>query len=619
MRRTWAENRGVLIAPIIAMAAVGVVGTAMALSILYNAVFDEEMAHLRVIAQSQVKLIEAVARFDAEQSTDFPGGARAATISQVVAAYRQDGGFGRTGSFVIGERSDDQIVFIFSHDDDGAPQRVAWNSGLGEPMRRALSGLSGIMVAADYQEETVLAAYEPVPALDLGIVAKMDLAEIRAPFVRAILYAAAAVLGFVVIAVFASMLITGPLLRELTRSRREAVEASLAKSQFLANMSHELRTPLNAIIGFADTMRHKILGPLRPGPYDGYIDGIHASGLRLLFIISDILEMAKIESGKYTLYKERVDVEDIIVEAVRAVQWRVDEGDLRVVWDVSPGLPAMAADRRAIKMVLINLLHNAAKFTLKRGKITIKAAIAGEAMSISVTDTGVGIRPEDMERAFKPFTQIEREHNHFHEGVGLGLALSKALVEMHGGALSLASEFCKGVTATVVLPLGQAAPLIAASTSVLKDTPGPGLVWYPAMSIGVEKWDEDHRALLNLINNLRTADGVAVFDLIETLAAYVDIHLKSEEKAMQDLGYRRLAEHREKHDEFRRWFADIRQAKDNPTARLLPHEMVDYLSHWLCSHILKTDMRYKEFFADNRREILELLKNYKTITEIRRT
>jgi two-component system cell cycle sensor histidine kinase PleC len=261
--------------------------------------------------------------------------------------------------------------------------------------------------------------------------------------------------------------------KELARSFEEqkhrAEAASRAKSEFLANMSHELRTPLNAIIGFSDIMAGQMFGKLGDDRYASYAKDIHASGELLLELISDVLDMAKIEAGKHNLAPRLLDPMDAIEQAVRLVKRRAEEKGLQVRVDAPEDLPEIEADLRAVKQVLLNLLSNGVKFTDKGGvMIEARAAEDGGGVVFRVIDTGKGIAAEDLPRLARPFEQVadHSEKARDHQGTGLGLALTKSLVEMHGGRIDISSQLGKGTVVTIFLPLkfrgGDSATAVAA-------------------------------------------------------------------------------------------------------------------------------------------------------------
>ncbi len=258
----------------------------------------------------------------------------------------------------------------------------------------------------------------------------------------------------------------------LERSREEAAElaqkyaaekvraesANRAKSEFLANMSHELRTPLNAINGFSEMMVAEMFGPLGDKRYASYVQDILSSGQHLLALINDVLDMSKIEAGKMNLRFEPVRLDELAEDAVRLIKNRAETAGLTVAIEV-PALPDVEGDYRALKQVLLNLLSNAVKFTPRGGKITLKAESRRDAMGdrikLSVRDTGIGIAPDDLTRLARPFEQIESQQSKTQQGTGLGLALSKSLVEMHGGLLEIESQPGLGTTVSFLLPIRQ--------------------------------------------------------------------------------------------------------------------------------------------------------------------
>ncbi len=230
-----------------------------------------------------------------------------------------------------------------------------------------------------------------------------------------------------------------------------AEEASQSKSEFLANMSHELRTPLNAINGFSDIMKKELFGPLGDPRYKEYVSDILFSGQHLLSLINDILDMSKIEAGKMTLNTEMLQINDMIAQVIRIVRGRADDNRLKLIFDEIE-TPEIEADPRAVKQVLLNLMTNAIKFTPEGGSVTVRVEPKSAGLIIRVTDTGIGISKEDIDRLAQPFEQIDSQHSRKHEGTGLGLALSKSLVELHGGNFTMESEVGQGTTVIFTLP-----------------------------------------------------------------------------------------------------------------------------------------------------------------------
>jgi len=230
-----------------------------------------------------------------------------------------------------------------------------------------------------------------------------------------------------------------------------AEEANQSKSEFLANMSHELRTPLNAINGFSDIMKKELFGPLGDPRYKEYVNDILFSGQHLLSLINDILDMSKIEAGKMTLNAEAMQMNDMVSQVIRIVRGRAEENRLKLIYEES-SLPEIEADPRAVKQILLNLTTNAIKFTPEGGVVTVIVEPKSAGLIIRVSDTGIGISAEDVKRLAQPFEQIDSQHSRQHEGTGLGLALSKSLVELHGGNFTIESVVDEGTTVIFTLP-----------------------------------------------------------------------------------------------------------------------------------------------------------------------
>jgi len=244
---------------------------------------------------------------------------------------------------------------------------------------------------------------------------------------------------------------------ELKRARERAEAANKSKSRFLANMSHELRTPLNAIIGFSDIMREEMFGPIGSEQYADYVQLIHESGQFLLDLISDILDMSKIEAGKYELFFEEMGLGSMIEGCLRIVEARAGGDGVTLKGVVPQDLPPVLADERAVKQILLNLLSNAVKFTEKGGSVTVVAEELGDQILVSVTDTGCGIPADAIPRLAQPFEQAMSEATMGQGGTGLGLALVKSFVELHHGRMAIESVQGEGTTVSFTLPVSSAA------------------------------------------------------------------------------------------------------------------------------------------------------------------
>lgn len=240
-------------------------------------------------------------------------------------------------------------------------------------------------------------------------------------------------------------------MQKYEHEKHRAEEASRSKSEFLANMSHELRTPLNAINGFSEIMRSELYGPLGDEKYKEYVEDILSSGRHLLELIDDVLDMSKIEAGKLELEPRRVELEKILQECVRLVAKRAADAGVRLTASVGHA-PAAWADARAVKQVTLNLLSNALKFTSEGGEVAITVEADLDGVSIVVADSGAGMTREQLERLGAPFAQVSDQFAANRAGAGLGLALSKALMDMQGGILALASYPGRGTIACATLP-----------------------------------------------------------------------------------------------------------------------------------------------------------------------
>ncbi|HET7594668.1 MAG TPA: sensor histidine kinase [Stellaceae bacterium] len=255
--------------------------------------------------------------------------------------------------------------------------------------------------------------------------------------------------------------------RELEHARRVAEESSRVKSQFMANMSHELRTPLNAILGFSEVIRDAHVGPVDTR-YQGYAQDIHSSGQHLLGLINDVLDLSKIEAGRLALHEERVDLAKLAGDCERLLAERFRAAQLAFAIELPPQVPCVRGDELRLKQILLNLLSNAAKFTPAGGRVVLAVKTTPDgAIRLSVSDTGVGMKRQEIPLALQPFRQVDSSLNRRYDGAGLGLPLARSLAELHGGRLAIESAPGEGTKVSITLP----------ARRVLRDgeAPAPGM------------------------------------------------------------------------------------------------------------------------------------------------
>jgi signal transduction histidine kinase len=240
---------------------------------------------------------------------------------------------------------------------------------------------------------------------------------------------------------------------ELVTARQKAESANRMKTEFMANVSHELRTPLNSIIGFSEIMINEHYGPVGNDRYRSYVHDIFTSGSHLLGIVSDILDISKIEVGEMDLQEDTIDVAEIVESALRLVGAKAETANISLRADVAADLPLLFGDARRMKQILLNLLSNGIKFTASGGTVAVRADRAADgSLHIAVSDTGIGIAARDIEKAMAPFSQVDGRLSRKYEGTGLGLPIAKSLTELHGGVLTLASELGRGTIVTLRFP-----------------------------------------------------------------------------------------------------------------------------------------------------------------------
>jgi len=245
--------------------------------------------------------------------------------------------------------------------------------------------------------------------------------------------------------------------REITRQLHAAKEAadaaSRTKSEFLANMSHELRTPLNAIMGFSEVIKNEMFGHIAIPQYVEYARDIYGSGAHLLDIINDILDLSKVEAGKFKLTEEKVAIEEVVFAVCNIIKGKADEKNLHIAPRLPGIMPRLYADKRALKQMMLNLLSNAVKFTPKDGDVAISAKVEQDGgVAIVVSDSGIGVAEGDMQKVMAPFGQVDSALAREHDGTGLGVPLVKAMIELHGGTLTFDSTPGVGSVVTLRFP-----------------------------------------------------------------------------------------------------------------------------------------------------------------------
>ncbi|NBC34866.1 MAG: HAMP domain-containing protein [Alphaproteobacteria bacterium] len=240
---------------------------------------------------------------------------------------------------------------------------------------------------------------------------------------------------------------------DLIEAKHEAERASQAKSRFVAHMSHELRTPLNAVIGLTEIMQMRLFGPVGNERYEGYVNDIHASGEHLLRTINTILDLSRIEAGRFELIVEEVDIVDVLRDALALVAPLAADKSVAMAIGAGTRSVSLSGDRNALKRVFLNIVSNAIKFTLAGGRVDIVVRRAGgDMVHVLVRDTGIGIPRDKLDLVLEPFEQVESGPLRSHEGTGLGLAIARKLIDLHGGRLTIDSELGRGTSVTVALP-----------------------------------------------------------------------------------------------------------------------------------------------------------------------
>ncbi len=240
---------------------------------------------------------------------------------------------------------------------------------------------------------------------------------------------------------------------QLTEALSLTRVANVAKSQFLAAMSHELRTPLNAIIGFSEILKNQVFGPVGHERYHAYHEDIFNSGTHLLSLINEILDTARIDAGKLELRDDFVSLNDVAEQCLHLMAPQAATAGVRLSAEFDPNIPDLRADTKRVRQILFNLLSNAVKFTGDGGEVKISTFLCDEGLTVSITDTGIGMAPHEIAKALEPFGQVDSTLARRYEGAGLGLPLAMNLIRLHGGKLTITSATGVGTVVSVLLPM----------------------------------------------------------------------------------------------------------------------------------------------------------------------
>ena len=448
--------------------------------LLYRGSFEDYRQRLGQIAKTQAHLINAVARYDEKYGDKIhPEGATTATVNKIVAALKQYAGFGETGEILVARRLENRIMYIYSQrkpvEDLGL---VPMNSENAAPMKAALQGSNGIMRGPDYNGTEVLAAYQHIPLLSFGLVVKVNVEEIRRPFIRTAMISSGVAAVAIAIGTILFFYFGQPLVRKLQRYSEELEEevqdrteslkianealadevkfrkkAEGAKDEFVSTVSHELRTPLTAIIGSMGLLKGGVAGALSEKA-NRMIEIAHNNGNRLLRLINNILDIQKMEAGKIELHREKLNLVELLKQSVESNEQFAGKYEVGLEFNnAATEQINVDADSDKIIQALTNLISNAVKYSPKGDTVNVDLSLDNDLAKVEVKDNGAGIPDEFKDKIFQKFSQADTSTTKKVGGTGLGLSITKAIIEMHGGYINFESELNKGTNFYFTLPV----------------------------------------------------------------------------------------------------------------------------------------------------------------------
>ncbi|HEY9164255.1 MAG TPA: bacteriohemerythrin [Magnetovibrio sp.] len=387
--------------------------------------------------------------------------------------------------------------------------------------------------------------------------------------------------------------------RDLRQAKETAEAANRAKDEFLSHMNHELRTPLNAVIGFAQLLQHNPTEPLSEAQKD-YTNCIIGSGEHLLEIINGMLDMAAIEANRLKVEFEDVTAISVCDASISLMKPAADNSAVTLVNNTAAHADVFVhTDPVRLKQALINLLSNAIKYNVPNGSVTLDASRTTDGMlRLSVTDTGRGIAPKYQDRIFKPFDRLDIETKMSIEGTGIGLSVTKKLIELLGARIGFVSEYGVGSTFWIEVPVSHKRQ---------------ALPWNNDLLVGIEQLDNDHRKLVSLVNEMsdHALNSHQVDAVLDALIEYTQDHFAREETVMEACGYPMLLEHQTVHRNLAAKVTGLAKTWRNSEDPEVMVELLDFLRGWLVKHIMETDKQITPYTKGHEAEIKAALEKLK--------